>query len=702
MKKLLLISFVLLYTSVQAKNYYLAKTGSNSNNGLTPATAWQTIAKLDAAFSLIAPGDSILFRCGDTFYGSIVITKSGTSALPIVISSYGSGAKPIISGFTTLSSWTQISTGIYQADAPAVKYSVNMVTLNAIPQPVGRFPNPDAPGGGYLTYTAFTANTSLTAAGLNGTDWTGAQLVARKEGYLLETDSITAQSGATVSYKSLPSINPRSNGIPVAYTTSGAGYGLFIQRDPRTLDQQGEWYFNNAAKKMQMYFGTNNPASYTIKASSVDTLINIGTRNYIRISNLALEGANIAAIYFADAGNLVITNNDIHASGAKGIFGWNSSNILINGNTVENSLCGAIEVMGRHAVNCTVSNNAVKNTGVLPGMGSFFDDADYKAIYVSVDSIALIRKNRVDTTGFVGIQFQGSAITVDSNFVNYFDFIKDDGGGIYTFDGGGVTPYKTNRAVKNNIVLNGIGAPNGNANPTHAEGIYCDGGARGVEIAGNSCAFMINRGIYLNDPKDINVHGNTIYAANGWGVNKHDNDSLYNFKMAGNIFYTTAGTQDFGSYTNTGLNSTHVPVAATIQLALQSVGTIDSNTYNIPNATGFDYMYKTTAGGAWIFPQSLSFEGWKAYTGKDAHSKVSPVKPAAYQLNSLLTPNLTSNGRFNTSIDSMIVWSPSTNITSSWDNTSKITGTGSLKICARSVQYRFYFYIWRGGRRVAG
>ena len=95
MKNLLLIILVFFTGTLYAKNYYISAKGLDTNNGLSPTSAWQTIAKLNTSFGIIAAGDSILFKCGETFYGSVIVGKSGTSALPIVFSSYGTGDKPL-------------------------------------------------------------------------------------------------------------------------------------------------------------------------------------------------------------------------------------------------------------------------------------------------------------------------------------------------------------------------------------------------------------------------------------------------------------------------------------------------------------------------------------------------------------------------------------------------------------------------------
>lgn len=617
-KLIIFLALMILRLSCPAKSYYISVSGNDQNDGLSPVTSWKTFSKINSFFKYILPGDSILFKRGDIFYGSIKVIKSGTENHPIVFAAFGEGEKPIITGFTTLTSWALIEKGIYQVPIIA-KNTLNMVTVNDIPQAVGRFPNADAPDGGYLKYTSFTGNTSFTCSALGNTNWAGAEVISKKEGYILERDIITSQSEATITYRSVETINPRqSNTSPQPEVPPGSGFGLFIQRDPRTLDQAGEWYFDTVGKKLQIFFGINKPSAYKIKASTLDTLIDLSNTRYIIISNIAFEGANIAAIYFDNANNITIKNNNISNSGAKGIFGWNSSNILVDNNIINNSMCSAIDITSRHGKNITVSNNKIKNTGILPGMSSFFDDNDCNAISISVDSIAVISKNIVDTTGYIPIHFWGAGIIIDSNLINYFAFVKDDGGGIYT-----VSTYKTNRVIKNNIVLHGIGAPNGNQYPIHAEGIYIDGGGRGVDILNNTCAFMSNHGIYLNDPKDINVNNNICYSTCGWGVNKHFNDSIYNFTLKHNIFYNVQVQSELRyTYGNSGLNSTNRPVAGNIQLALQLLGNIDSNYYRMaPN--NFTWNYTQRKGeGATYFKDGIDLEKWQSYTGLDKNSKI--------------------------------------------------------------------------------
>ncbi|MHA0857444.1 discoidin domain-containing protein [Paenibacillus sp. CMAA1364] len=72
--------------------YYVSNTGSDSNNGLSPETAFQTIEKLNTM--TFKPGDHILFKKGDVFKGAWKPIGSGSQGFPIIASSYGPEGAP--------------------------------------------------------------------------------------------------------------------------------------------------------------------------------------------------------------------------------------------------------------------------------------------------------------------------------------------------------------------------------------------------------------------------------------------------------------------------------------------------------------------------------------------------------------------------------------------------------------------------------
>ncbi len=78
--------------------YYVDRVnGSDTANGNTEATAWQSITKVNAV--TFTAGDQILFRRGQTHPNAgLVAASPGTGAARIVYGSYGTGALPVLDG----------------------------------------------------------------------------------------------------------------------------------------------------------------------------------------------------------------------------------------------------------------------------------------------------------------------------------------------------------------------------------------------------------------------------------------------------------------------------------------------------------------------------------------------------------------------------------------------------------------------------
>ena len=121
-KTLCLLAFMLFAFTARATNYYLSNAGNDSNSGTDPSSPWQTLSKVNSQFHSFNPGDSILFKRGDTFRGSLVIGGSGSVSQPIVIGAYGIGAKPLILGskdVSSTSSWISVGSNIWKTSSVA-------------------------------------------------------------------------------------------------------------------------------------------------------------------------------------------------------------------------------------------------------------------------------------------------------------------------------------------------------------------------------------------------------------------------------------------------------------------------------------------------------------------------------------------------------------------------------------------------------
>jgi hypothetical protein len=684
MKKLvILLSFLLVCFASNATNYYISAAGNDANNGTSQATPWKTISKLNSSWTPINAGDSILFRRGDTFIGPLIVGKSGTSTAKFNFGAYGTGAKPIITGFSTVSSWTLVSTGVYQATVSGgTSNPLWLVTINGSIQRMGRFPNADSANGGYLTATSVN-NTALTitSTGLPTTiNWTGATAIVKKNDFILDACPITAQTTTTITYT-----NPPPGQIPTAVdNTYGAkvGYGFFIQNDIRTLDRFGEWYYNSTTKVLNVFFGNTTPSSYTVKASIVDTVINCGgangrtARSYLTFTNLAIEGGNDFGILAKDGSNITVTSCDFNAN-KDAINFWNIPSETVQYSTFTNTLNNAIQLRARTSGGPTiVRKNKVSKCSLFAGMGRS-GDGYYNGIEVDGDN-ATIEYNRLDSIGFNGIQFGNTNQYVQYNYVSNFCMTKEDGGGIYIYN---TTQTYTNRNITNNIVLYAIGNTTGTDHPTSSNTrcIYLDGTSSAINVLNNVAAYSPTDIVLMNSNQNVRLTGNLFYSAL-YGVTFFKYGGAYqplaNITFTSNIVVPTLENIHYRNQDN--------PVTLSLTNDIRSiVAKFDSNTYR-PSIQG---MLKTIQGdgGSYKDYTPFSLESWQTLLGSsnELNSKITDSLKG-YTNVSLVGVNKTLNPTFDANINNTYN-SGNANGAIAWDNTSKITGVGSVRVTTSAL-----------------
>ncbi len=90
-----LVLLLALSGAARATDYYVSPSGNDANLGTSPATAWQTISKVNT--KNLSPGDRVMFEAGQTFSGTITLNApdSGTSGNEVEITSYGTGRATI-------------------------------------------------------------------------------------------------------------------------------------------------------------------------------------------------------------------------------------------------------------------------------------------------------------------------------------------------------------------------------------------------------------------------------------------------------------------------------------------------------------------------------------------------------------------------------------------------------------------------------
>ncbi|WP_081169457.1 T9SS type A sorting domain-containing protein [Niastella populi] len=77
-----------------ATNYYVDPSSTGSNQG-TFNDPWKSIDDIPWAINYYSPGDTIFFKRGQEYVGTMSMNSSGSSSAPIVLMPYGSGAAPL-------------------------------------------------------------------------------------------------------------------------------------------------------------------------------------------------------------------------------------------------------------------------------------------------------------------------------------------------------------------------------------------------------------------------------------------------------------------------------------------------------------------------------------------------------------------------------------------------------------------------------
>lgn len=575
--KYIIIMFLFFSYNANASNYYIDNSGSDSNNGLSPGTAWKTIAKINS--STFAAGDSILLNRNGTWNEKLNVPSSGTAANPIVISYYGTGNKPLITGLQTQTGFTNVG-NIWSATATNATLTLNTVLINGTLKAKGRFPNT-----GYNIFNSASGSPTnqITTATLTGTpNYTGGEVVVRPLHWILDKGTITSQAGAVLNFTAL------------SHTNNG-GNGYFIQNIASVLDTLGEWCIDGS--KLLSIYATSSP---TVQISTIDTLVYLRKKDHITFDGINFQGGNVYDIRSDTSNYLTIKNCLFNYTGKDAISGTFSKFLVIQLDSIQNSWSNAVS-FGGFAANSSdsaiIDNNYIKNTGNVAGMGAN-SNSTCGGIWI-VGLYPTITNNIIDSTGYIPVLWGGNAI-IKYNYITNFCFVKDDGAGIYTSIGTALPAnYDSGSIIRHNIMVNGIGALAGMAGSSiFSAGIYLDDTTRYVTIDSNTISIANTGALVLHNNKSITVRDNTVVDSIGTCLYYNGILSLLSVKR--NILYSKSNAQFVSLFTATDLtesidsNYYLRPVLESSQLKMAST------TYSLPawvTATGYDVNTSVTPTG---------------------------------------------------------------------------------------------------------
>lgn len=166
--------------------YYVdATSGNDTNDGLSPGSAWKTVGKVNRSFS---PGDSILFKRGEIFRGQLNAVASGTADDYITYGAYGDPSlpKPAILGSDDLSAasgWVDTGANVWQTAGTIGKDVGNLIFNGGGSWGAKQSSKASADTQGDFFYDPATGRLYLYSNGNPGTRYTSIEAAKRQHGF---------------------------------------------------------------------------------------------------------------------------------------------------------------------------------------------------------------------------------------------------------------------------------------------------------------------------------------------------------------------------------------------------------------------------------------------------------------------------------------------------------------------------------------
>lgn len=580
-------------------NYYISPTGNDSNDGLSTGTPWLSLSKITSGS--FNPGDNIYLEKDGIFNGTLTIPNSGSAGNLIQLSQYGAGSNiPIINSLFTIPSWTSIGSGLYTYTSGSFPSYLKTVKFDGALKGKGRFPKSN-----FLTISAVAgvADDWVESTSLPAIDYSGAEIVIRKQRFIYHIAEVASVSGDRVYYG------------PDAFTgtyPAQVGYGFFLQNHVSTLTELGEWMYDSTSQTITMYFGAEDPSTHTIEVGLYENAISLTNRSYLNINSIGIRGFNGSGILGNTVTNSQFSNLDLSFLGNDGIIfsDFSSGNCSISNSLISNVHNSSIYA-NYTCSNMSVTGCRITNSGIIIGGSGAYGNGDSKnlGICLQLGDNNLIQGNYVFNTGFNGIVNNGNNSLVHQNVVDTFNTMKDDGGGIYYSLGGTGFSLTTQANITENLVVNGMGYALGTNDPSYVVyDIYMDDLQNDVNIEANSCLNSRGGSLYIHNATDIVINNNLFAGAKKQITFSEDSSlEISGITFTNNRVYCTRPDQIYAScYSQDN--------------GFATWGTFNNNDYrHVQNQLG---MFEVYGNDTLPYNFGKSFTEWKSIIAGDAASTV--------------------------------------------------------------------------------
>ncbi len=328
----------LQFAFADSTQYYVdATNGSDVADGLSPATAWQSLSMVNS-FPLLQ-GDTVSFLCGESWTGTLQVNSGGTSGLPVTLNSYGActgSNKPALENIVVNASYVHVSglsLNASSGDALLVNSGITDVQIsgNTISAPTASCIDATS-----SVNTDVTANTFMNCiTGFSGSEVGGTianNTFSTISGNAVESRgianmSITQNEFTTIDGSAVVfgrNTNVAQNAITNVCTVSGTGCAAIKNQTEALQESYTSTISQNTVKNVGSGISGKNHGIALHNVSGVAV-----TNNTV---NNAENGIDLI-----DTANATISNNMFLYSRAKSVSVVQNTALASTGNTLSNN-----------------------------------------------------------------------------------------------------------------------------------------------------------------------------------------------------------------------------------------------------------------------------------------------------------------------------------------------------------------------------
>jgi len=434
MKKIFYLLIVLSSVyQLKATEYYVAKNGSDKNNG-TINKPFKTINK---ASKKMKAGDVCFIREG-VYHEVVKLNEiSGSVTMPYVFKAY-KNEHVVLDGSIDLDlTWKKHQGSIYKAK---LKTSIWQLFVNDISMTSARWPNGNWNDGSVWDKEKSMAwpeknkgsyghHFNKELASIKG-DLTGAIIIVNSGSFKTFKSNIVEHIPGTDNFK----YDTKRKHIKVHFSFKGKihRHGYFLEGKLDLLDEENEWFFNPKSKEIYLWAPEGkHPKNFRIKGKTQSYAFDISNSSYVKLEGLNFFGTTFKA---DDSHHITVEDcNFMYPSYSKRMLGDLSLTDVSSMqarkkqtktfNTIRNC---KFEYMDGSVLDMNGWNNVVEN--------NYMHNIDYSCTYkggytlnMSQATQLLFRRNTVHTTGASEMYKAGVRNTIELNDLSRSGHLQNDG-----------------------------------------------------------------------------------------------------------------------------------------------------------------------------------------------------------------------------------------------------------------------------------